>query len=78
MQKLFISDKVHIFFAPSFYWEIQFLHYFFRQRYARAFIFSCQIFVVFCVLNSSQSFRAFVNIMKDAPCLNAKKLSIYT
>ena len=41
---------------------------FFRQRYACAFIFSCQIFVVFCVLNCSQSFLGFVNIMKDAPC----------
>ena len=77
MQKLFISDKVpYIFCTVSLLGDSIFA--FSRQRYARAFIFSCQIFVVFCVLNSSQSFRGFVNIMKDAPCLNAKKLSIYT
>ena len=32
------------------------------------FAFSRQILVVFCVLNWSQSFLGFVNIMKDAPC----------
>ena len=58
--------KYHVFFAPSFYWNIQFLHFPAKCVHARLY-FSAKYFV-FCVLNCSQSFLSFVNIMKDAPC----------
>ena len=70
MQKVvyFSLIKYHIFFAPSFRWNIQYLLYPAQGVHARLYYFSRQIFVVFCVLNCSQSFLGFVNIMKDAPC----------